>query len=186
VGEERDSRHRGNEKEICHAMITLTAPTYQYLHDLPEMDGDFFYRRLKRFGREDFLMFGEKKKMIAQKVHAAMWRVIIAELVGRHEPKMNRWSRVVMEGYNGDDNHLDVRIRSDHGGGFKVTSGFWWCSSYYNYKEYTTDEVGPSYWDLYVPPVPKLTPMAFKNLLGELPKKQRRKIGRKIPNENTQ
>jgi hypothetical protein len=72
-------------------MITLTPPTYRYLHDLPEMDSDLFYRRLKRFGREDFLMFGEKKKMTAQKVHAAMWRVIIAELVGRHGPKMNLW-----------------------------------------------------------------------------------------------
>jgi hypothetical protein len=46
-----------------------------------------------------------------------------------------------MEGYNGNDNQLDVRIRSDHGGGFKVTSGFCWCPSYYNYEEITTDEL---------------------------------------------
>lgn len=158
------------------AKITLKPPTYDYLHGI---FGAVFYRKMRWLGRECFLAFGGRQKMTAQKVHAAIWRVVTDELYARHGDKMGLMSAVVLEGYHGSDAHLDLRVRSEHGK-FKVTSGFWWDRRHYIYSESETDEVGKSYWNLYVPPKTEMPTMVFKSPVRKSRSKTTKKIGRLI------
>ena len=130
--------------------VHLHAPTYDELQNrFPEEQRRKFYECLKWFGKEGYGQFDSAGKMTAQKVHAAVWRAIVAELM-MAEIGIEFHSRVCMVGYHGEPQEFQILIRVENLNKNTILAFFW------NVWEVTIgelpDEAGDELWVLYSPP----------------------------------
>ena len=93
------------------AAVTMTTPSYEYLL---EKVGPKYYQWMKHLGRHGHHLVNDPVKMSAQKMHRAIWAIVVLELPQQAEGRLNSLSKIYADSVGGKDGIFDIRVQHIH------------------------------------------------------------------------